>query len=61
MTKQEAIKAINTLAREGWTEPEMVRWDTGGWRVYVTDPTTGYRRHYDSVDADSLYAYRGRA
>ena len=55
MTKLEANKVCKLLESIGFRETEMVRWQTGGWRVYATDNATGYR-----IAADSLESAQGR-
>ena len=48
MTLTDARKAIRLLATLGMRDPELIRYDTY-WRVYATDPASGYRGHYDTM------------
>ena len=48
MTLTDARKAIRLLATLGMRDPELIRYDTY-WRVYATDPASGYRVHYDTL------------
>jgi len=57
MTKKEARKLARYLDLQGWMQVEIVRYERS-WRVYATDPVSGYTKHWDrAAGEDGLLTY----
>ena len=48
MTLTEARRACRHLSGEGMRDTGIIRYECS-WRVYATDPISGYRVHFDTI------------